>query len=93
MGRSGDDEGTTGADRCLVCGEWTTVPLCSLTCRALARQESAENEARIGRLRELGFDVCLDEVQSVVRRNLELRDALDDPALVSHGRVSEPAGR
>lgn len=75
-------------ERCMVCGEPTTVSLCSLSCRAQARLETEGNLARIERLRELGFDVRLDEVQAVVRRNRQLARALDDPALVDVGSAS-----
>lgn len=75
-------------DRCMICGQPTTVSLCSLSCRAQARAETEGNLARIDRLRELGFDVRLDEVQAVVRRNLQLARALDDPALVDVGAAS-----
>lgn len=73
--------------RCMVCGRPTIVSLCSVTCRGAARAESARNTARIERLRSLGFDARLDEVQAVVRRNLELTRALDDPVVMS----AEPA--
>lgn len=68
--------------RCHVCGSGSTARLCSVTCRAAARDEVARNQARIHRLRELGFDAELDEVQAVVRRNAELMRALDDPLIV-----------
>jgi hypothetical protein len=75
--------------RCRVCGTSSPAPLCSVTCRAAARDEIARNQARIDRLRELGFDARLDEVQAVVRRNAELTQALDDPTLVD----TSPASR
>ena len=74
--------------RCVVCGSPTIVALCSVACRAEARAEAGRNTARIERLRGLGFDVRLDEVQAVVRRTSELTAALDDPALVSVGATS-----
>lgn len=75
------------AERCIVCGHQSSAPLCSLACRSEARAETERNRSRIERLRELGFDAQLDEVQSVVRRNLELARAIDDPRI-----VLEPAG-
>lgn len=74
--------GTKDDARCIVCGSPSVVSLCSLSCRAAAREEAVRNQDRIERLRGHGFDACLDEVQSVVRRNLQLVRALDDPSLV-----------
>lgn len=67
---------------CASCGAPSAAPLCSFTCRTTARDEVERNRERIERLRGLGFDVRLDEVQAVVRRNAELERALDDPAVV-----------
>lgn len=76
------DRTATDGDRCLVCGQATVVALCSVACRARARDEVAQNGDRISGLRALGFDACLDEVRSIVRRDRELTRALDAPALL-----------
>lgn len=80
-----DTRPTDHDGRCMVCGRATIVALCSVACRAEARTEAERNATRIERLRALGFDARLDEVQAVVRRTAQLTAALGDPVLVSVG--------